>query len=199
MKKLFIATRNPHKLAEIRAIFNMPQLELVGTDDVPGLPEVEEDGETLSANATKKAAKMAAATGMWAMADDSGLEVDALGGAPGVRSARYAGNSASDTDNVARLLKELTDLPPAQRSARFQCVMAWLRHPDDPAPVICQGTWEGHIALAARGSNGFGYDPVFVVPGEGRTAAELEAGVKNRLSHRGLALRQMVACLHSHQ
>ncbi|MDP6530491.1 MAG: RdgB/HAM1 family non-canonical purine NTP pyrophosphatase [Arenicellales bacterium] len=196
--EIVLATDNAGKLGEISALLAGSGITFLaqGALDVP---TVEETGHTFIENAILKARNAATYAARPALADDSGLEVDALGGAPGVRSARYAGNSASDTDNVARLLKELTDLPMAQRSARFQCVMAWLRHPDDPAPVICQGTWEGHIALAARGSNGFGYDPVFVVPGEGRTAAELEAGVKNRLSHRGLALRQMVACLHSHQ
>ena len=130
-----------------------------------------------------------------ALADDSGLEVDALAGAPGVYSARYAGANASDHANVQKLLYDLKDVPAAERTARFQCVVVWLRHSADPTPLICQGTWEGKIAMAPSGTYGFGYDPVFYVPSEQCTAAEMTAIKKNRVSHRGQALAQLLRLL----
>jgi XTP/dITP diphosphohydrolase len=133
-------------------------------------------------------------TGLAALADDSGLEVDALDGAPGVQSARYAGGGG-DAANIAKLLDALKGLPAARRTARFRCVLALVRTADDPVPVIAEGAWEGAIATVPRGANGFGYDPVFLVPGRDRTAAELEPAVKNALSHRGQALARLVAAL----
>ncbi len=126
------------------------------------------------------------------MADDSGLEVDALQGSPGIYSARYAGADATDADNVAKLLNALQDLPRDQRRARFQCVMVYLRHEADPVPLICQGTWEGYIDFQPSGDNGFGYDPVFVVPERDCTAAQLPPEIKNQLSHRGQALHKLM-------
>ena len=159
------------------------------------VPEVEETGLTFVENAILKARNAARHTGRPAIADDSGLEVYALGGAPGVHSARYAGPGAGDAENVEKLLGALRDVPDADRGARFQCVMVYLRHGDDATPVIAQGTWEGVIARTPRGSNGFGYDPVFLVPSRGCTSAELPPAEKNRLSHRGQALRGLVASL----
>ena len=130
-----------------------------------------------------------------AIADDSGIEVDALNGAPGIYSARYAGEGASDEENLLKLLQALRDTPEEERSARFQCLMVYLRHAEDPTPIICQGTWEGRILFEPRGDNGFGYDPVFYVPTHDRSAAELDAETKNGLSHRGQALRKLLEAL----
>jgi XTP/dITP diphosphohydrolase len=182
---LLVATRNPHKMREIRAILRIPRLELVPAGDLPWLPEVEEDGATFEQNAVKKAATLARASGMWAMADDSGLEVPALGGEPGVRSARYAGEPADYAANNALLLARLRGA--ADRGARFRCVVA-LAGPDGRARVA-EGRCEGRIAGRARGRGGFGYDPLFVPDGFDRTFAQMKAAEKNRVSHRGRALR----------
>lgn len=162
-----------------------------------GVGPVEETGRTFADNALLKARHAAAATGLPALADDSGLEVDALGGAPGVSSARYAGPRASDADNVDRLLAELAGVPAARRTARFRCVLAFVRDAADPAPVLAEGAWEGSIAEAPRGLAGFGYDPVFEDPASGLTAAELAPAAKNERSHRGQALRALVRALRS--
>ena len=143
----------------------------------------------------KKARFAAKASGLPAIADDSGIEVDALQGEPGIYSARYAGDDASDQQNLEKLLQELSDVPEQQRTARFQCVMVYMSHENDPTPLICQGTWEGRILTAPQGENGFGYDPVFFVPEDNCSAAELSSDRKNQLSHRGKALRQLVAAL----
>jgi XTP/dITP diphosphohydrolase len=159
------------------------------------VPDAEETGLTFVENALLKARNAAAHTGLAAIADDSGIEVDALHGAPGIYSARYAGAGASDQANLEKLLAVLRDVPEAARTARFQCLLVYLRHADDPTPLICQGTWEGRILDAPRGENGFGYDPVFYVPTHDCTSAELPPEVKNALSHRGQALRKLVAAL----
>ncbi|MEI8242674.1 MAG: RdgB/HAM1 family non-canonical purine NTP pyrophosphatase [bacterium] len=187
--KLLVATRNRHKLQEIRAILDIPGLELVGAEDVPGLPEVEEDAPTFEGNAIKKARTLASAGACWTLADDSGLEVDVLGGAPGVRSARYAGLAADTTANNARLLREMTGV--VDRRARFRCVLA-LCAPDGRAWTV-EGRCEGRLLEAPRGLLGFGYDPLFVPDGQKKTFAELAPGIKNRLSHRGRALQRAVA------
>ena len=190
-RTVVLASGNPGKLREINQLLAdlgyrvVPQAEF-------GVPEVGETGATFVENAILKARNAARHTGFPAIADDSGLEVDALGGAPGVHSARYAGDGASDTANVDKLLTELRGVPESGRAARFQCAMVYLRSPDDSAPVIAQGTWEGRIAAAPHGSSGFGYDPVFVVAGRGCTSAELAPNEKNRLSHRGQALRMLI-------
>ena len=137
-------------------------------------------------------------TGKPAIADDSGIEVDALHGAPGIYSARYAGSGARDEQNLRKLLAELTGVPETERSARFQCLMVYLRHELDPTPLICQGTWEGRILFEARGTNGFGYDPIFFVPTHRCSSAELPPEIKNKLSHRGQALRALVTALERH-
>jgi XTP/dITP diphosphohydrolase len=160
-----------------------------------GVVDAEETGLTFVENAIIKARNAARHTGLAAIADDSGIEVDALNGAPGIYSARYAGAGASDRANLEKLLHELRDVAETGRSARFQCLMVYLRHADDPTPLICQGTWEGSILFEPRGENGFGYDPVFYVPTHDCSSAELDADVKNSLSHRGQALRKLVAAL----
>ena len=188
--KLLVATRNRHKLEEILQIFALPGLELLAADEVPGLPEeVVEDAETFEGNALKKARELCAASGLWTLADDSGLEVAALGNAPGVYSARYAGEPCSYPANNAKLLRELKGV--ADRRARFRCAIA-LCAPDGREWTV-EGRCAGHIIGEERGANGFGYDPLFVPDGYGQTFAELDGGVKNRISHRGIALAQAAA------
>lgn len=188
------ASGNPGKVREIGQMLADLELVVVPQSEL-GIASPPETAPTFVENALIKARYASRASGRAAIADDSGLEVDALGGAPGVHSARYAGAHADDAANVAKLLAALAAVPDAQRGARFRCVMVYLRHAEDPAPVIAQGTWEGRIGHEPRGRNGFGYDPVFVVPERGCTAAELAPAIKNRLSHRGQALRALVAAL----
>ncbi len=194
MQDIVLASSNPGKVREINQVLAglnvivRPQAEF-------NVIDAEETGLTFVENAILKARNAAQHTGLPAIADDSGLEVDALAGAPGIYSARYAGEGASDWKNLEKLLDALADVPEENRSARFQCLMVYMRHADDPTPLICQGSWEGRILTAARGSNGFGYDPVFYVPTHNCASAELAAKTKNSLSHRGQALRQLVAAL----
>ena len=184
--KLLIATRNKHKLEEIRQIFALPSLELVAADDVPGLPEdVVEDADTFEGNALKKARELCAASGLWTLADDSGLEVVALNNAPGVFSARYAGEPCSYPANNAKLLRELAGA--TDRRARFRCAVA-LCAPDGHSWTV-DGSCPGRIIDEPRGANGFGYDPLFVPDGYDKTFAELDSTVKNAISHRGHALQ----------
>jgi len=190
MLKIILATGNPGKLREFSAVFAGLELNLVAQSDF-NTPEAAETGLTFVENALLKARNAALHTGLPALADDSGLVVDALNGAPGLYSARYAGFEANDHANIAKLLHELHGVPTERRTARFVCILALLRHPVDPTPLICQGTWEGVILTEPRGVGGFGYDPVFFIPTEQRTAAELEPAAKNRLSHRGQALAQL--------
>ena len=186
--KLLVATRNKHKLEEIRQIFALPGLELLAADEVPGLPEdVVEDAETFEGNALKKARELCRASGFWTLADDSGLEVVALNNAPGVYSARYAGEPCSYPANNAQLMRALDGV--RDRRARFRCVIA-LCAPDGQEWTV-DGSCEGAILEGApRGANGFGYDPLFVPDGFTHTFAELDGSVKNRISHRGKALRR---------
>lgn len=158
-------------------------------------PDVAETGLSFVENAILKARQAADCSGLPAIADDSGLEVEVLGGAPGIYSARYAGVGAPDADNNAKLLEALAGVPPDQRQARFRCVMVFLRHALDPSPVIAEGDWPGLILEAPRGGGGFGYDPLFYLPEQGCTSAELPAAEKNRLSHRGQALRRLVSAI----
>ena len=181
-------------MREINQLLEGTGLVVVPQSDF-NVAEAEETGLTFVENAILKARNAARHTGLPAIADDSGIEVDALRGAPGIYSARYAGAGASDRANLDKLLADLHNVPEAERTARFQCLMVYLRHADDPTPMIFQGTWEGRILLAPRGENGFGYDPVFFVPTENCSSAELAPDVKNRLSHRGQALRQLVEAL----
>lgn len=194
MKQIVLATGNMGKVREINALLASHDMEVVPQSTF-AVSEAEETGLTFVENALIKARNAAVHTGLPAIADDSGLEVDALLGAPGIYSSRYAGVGASDRDNLEKLLAELADLPDERRTARFQCLMVYLRHAQDPTPLICQGTWEGRILFAPRGDNGFGYDPVFHVPTHGCSSAELPPEIKNRLSHRGQALRQLLAGL----
>lgn len=188
--KLLMATRNKGKVRELRQLLSGLDVELLSVDDAGDLPEVEEDGETFTANAIKKARTLAQASGLWALADDSGLEVDALGGAPGVHSARYAGEPCDFAANNRKLLKALEGVE--NRRARFRCVIA-LASPDGRVETV-EGACEGEIAPALRGEGGFGYDPLFCPQGHAETFAEMPAERKHTLSHRGEALRKAVAC-----
>lgn len=198
--QVLLATRNRGKVREFRQLVaDLTGLTLLTPDDVPDLPEVVEDGATFEANACKKALEIARASGMLALADDSGLEVDALGGRPGVHSARYAGDHASDADNNRKLVAELRalELPIERRTARYRVVLA-LAAPDGPleqVPHLEHGSCEGRIRLEPTGEGGFGYDPYFEVDGYGRTMAELAPDEKNRISHRGRAMAGMRAYL----
>lgn len=208
--RIALATRNPDKVREIQSIMSEIDVELVPADAFPGLPEVIEDGSTLEENALKKARAVREYTGLSALADDTGLEVDALGGAPGVYSSRYAGEGATYDDNNRKLLEAMTGVGPAERTARFRCVMALTLYrqdrpggPRDDAGVVqaddegrseafvTEGILEGRIAMDKRGTHGFGFDPVFEVARLGKTLAELEPAEKNRISHRYRALLEM--------
>jgi XTP/dITP diphosphohydrolase len=190
--KLVLATRNRHKLEELRTLFDLPGLELSSALDHPEIPDVEEDGKTFEENAIKKAITLARATRCWALADDSGLEVDALDGAPGVHSARYAGEPVSYPANNARLLRELHGV--TDRRARFRCVVA-LASPSGRARTV-DGRCEGRIIHETRGAQGFGYDPLFVPEGFEKTFAEMESSAKHAISHRGRALQKARAAWH---
>ena len=192
--RVVLATGNAGKLREMRAILAPWHVDVRPLEDFTR-DAAEESGLSFVENAILKARFASAAAGLPAIADDSGLEVDALGGAPGIRSARYAGPGADDAANNARLLHELAAVADEARTARYRCAMAYLRWPLDPAPLVCQASWAGRIARSPRGTGGFGYDPLFVVEGSARTAAEFEPEAKNRASHRGKALRALVAAL----
>ncbi|MDO9047055.1 MAG: RdgB/HAM1 family non-canonical purine NTP pyrophosphatase [Methylobacter sp.] len=192
INKIVLASGNPGKIREIQAILAdhpiVPQSAF-------NVVDVEETGATFVENAILKARNAALHCKLPAIADDSGLVVDALNGAPGVISARYAGVGASDLDNLDKLLRELEGVPDELRTARFICVMVFMEHANDPCPVIAQGVWEGRILDHTVGENGFGYDPVFWVPEQSCTSAELPAAVKNSLSHRGRALKTLTALI----
>jgi len=194
VKRAVLASANPGKLRELTALLAPYGLELVSQAAL-GIEPPPETGATFLDNALLKARHASAAARLPALADDSGIEVDALGGRPGVWSARFAHPGASDAANLARLLEELEGVPEPRRSARYRCVVVFVRTADDPAPLTGEGTWEGRIALEPRGSGGFGYDPAFVPAGERRTAAELAPEEKNKVSHRAQALRALVAAL----
>jgi XTP/dITP diphosphohydrolase len=195
-RRWVLATSNPGKAAELEALMADAALELtlVAQSEL-GITPPPETGLSFVENALLKARHAARATGLPAIADDSGLVVAALGGAPGVRSARFAGDDADDAANVAKLLEALRDVPPDSRGASFHCVLVALSHTEDPAPVIATGEWRGTIARSPIGDGGFGYDPVFFDSRLGKTAAELSAAAKNRWSHRGAALRRLVKSL----
>jgi len=193
--RVVLASSNPGKLRELAALLAPLSLTLIPQGAL-GIAAVPESGATFLANALLKARHAAQCAQLPALADDSGLEVDALGGRPGVRSARFAGEGASDDDNLRQLLAELRDVQP-QRQARYRCVIVLVRSAADEGPLIAHGSWEGHIGSAPRGRGGFGYDPVFVPLGERRSAAELDTSEKNSLSHRARALRALVAMLQS--
>ena len=189
--KVVLASSNPGKLAELSALLEPAGLRVV-SQDAFGIEPVEETALTFVENALIKARAACAATGLPALADDSGVVVNALEGAPGVHSARYAGGGASDADNVAKLLEALEGVAPPERGAAFVCAIVYLRHARDPCPIVCEGIWEGRILDAPRGAGGFGYDPVFFIETLGRSAAELSRAEKNAVSHRGQALAQLL-------
>ncbi len=191
IKQVVLATSNPGKLHELQTMLADRHIQVIPQGAL-GVDSIEEDGSSFRENALLKARHAASVTGLPAIADDSGLEVDALSGAPGVLSARYAGDGASDADNLKKLLHELRTVPAPQRTARFRCIVAFVQNANDPAPVICEGVWQGSILEAPRGHNGFGYDPVFLVPGTNKSSAELTPPEKNLISHRGQALCQLV-------
>ena len=192
--RLVLATGNAGKLREMREILGPWQVEVRSLAEFTA-SAADEAGLTFVENALLKARFAAQAAGLPAIADDSGLEVDALHGAPGIYSARYAGPGCDDAANNARLLRELEAVPDAGRGARYRCAMVYLRWPEDPAPVVAQAAWEGRIGRTPRGNGGFGYDPLFLVEDGVRSAAELAPADKNQRSHRGQALRALVAAL----
>jgi XTP/dITP diphosphohydrolase len=192
--RVILASNNTGKLREIGEMLTGLHLEVLLQSQF-AVPEVEETGLTYVENAILKARCAAEHTGSPAIGDDSGIEVDALDGKPGIYSARYAGEGASDEDNLWKLIEEVKQIPEGKRMARFVCLMVYLRHAYDPDPVIAQGIWEGIAITEPKGANGFGYDPMFYVPTHNCTSAELPAAVKNQLSHRGQALRKLFTLL----
>lgn len=194
MEKIVLATGNKKKVEELNALLENQNYQVVPQSEF-NVDSVPETGTTFVENAIIKARHAARVTGLPAIADDSGIEVDALLGRPGVYSARYAGEDASDQDNLDKLLEEMNGVPKILRSARYWCVLVYMRHADDPTPIICQASWEGQIATEPAGENGFGYDPIFFLPEKDCTAAELEPVVKNHMSHRGQALAKLAKAL----
>jgi XTP/dITP diphosphohydrolase len=190
-QKIVLATGNKGKLTELSQMLAPYQFKIVAQTEL-GVTDADETGLTFIENAIIKARHAALRTGLAAIADDSGLAVDVLGGAPGIYSARYAGEAATDSTNIDKLLLALKDVPPAQRCAQFHCVLVYMRHAEDPVPLVCHGVWHGAITHSRAGSAGFGYDPVFFVPTEGCTSAELTRERKQQLSHRGQALTQLL-------
>lgn len=193
-RRVVLATGNQGKVRELGALLADFEMEVVPQTEF-NVEEAEETGLTFVENAILKARSASAQTGLPAIADDSGLEVDYLEGAPGIYSARYAGVGGNDGRNNVKLLKALEGVPQEERTARFQCVVVYMRHENDPVPLIAQGSWAGRILEAPQGENGFGYDPVFFVPEKGCSSAELVPEVKNSMSHRGKALKQLVQLL----
>lgn len=189
MQRIVLASGNAGKLAEIRAFLHDPDIELVAQSEL-GIADAEETATTFVENALLKARHAARVSGLPALGDDSGICVDALGGAPGLHSARYSGVHGDAAANIAKLLDTLRGVPEAQRSAHFHCALVLLRHADDPAPLIAEGLWRGRILAAPRGTQGHGYDPVFLDPRHG-AAGEMDMALKNRISHRGLALARL--------
>lgn len=194
MKALVLASGNAGKLREFHQLLAPLEIAVLPQADF-GVGDVEESGLTFVENALLKAREASRVSGLPALADDSGLEVDALNGQPGIYSARYAGEPKSDARNNAKLLEAMARVPPRARAARYWCVLVLLRHAEDPVPLIVQRSWEGEVLSEPRGDGGFGYDPLFWLPDQGRTAAELSAEEKNRLSHRGRALQALVTAM----
>jgi XTP/dITP diphosphohydrolase len=190
MRKLVLATSNRGKLAELQPLLGDAGFALVTQGEL-GVEDAIEDGLTFVENALIKARHACRATGLPALGDDSGLVVDALDGAPGLYSARYAGEHGNAQANIAKLLQEMRDFSGDRRRAHFYCVLVALRHADDPQPLIVEGAWHGHVLETPRGDGGFGYDPVFLDPERGLSAAQIEPAVKNRISHRGIALAHL--------
>lgn len=191
MSKIVLASGNAGKVREINSLLQSHGFEVVSQNEF-NVPEVIEDGLTFVENAIKKARNACKHTGLPAIADDSGIEVDALHKAPGIYSARYAGEDADDAKNNSKLLEALRDLPEAERTARYQCVMVYMQSEDDPTPIITQGSLEGRILSSPLGNGGFGYDPLFWLEDKNCSAAQLSLQEKNRISHRGQALQALV-------
>ena len=195
-KQVVLATGNKGKVKELARMLSGLGIEVLPQSEF-AVSEVAETGSTFVENAIIKARHAAKQTGLPAIADDSGLAVDALGGAPGVYSARYSGEQATDQSNIIKLLDAMADVPKDKRQAKFLCVLVFMRHADDPTPIICQGEWAGEITSEQHGENGFGYDPVFWVEEQNCSSAQLLPEQKNELSHRGKALKQLLAQLHN--
>jgi XTP/dITP diphosphohydrolase len=189
--RVVLASSNKNKLRELSALLAPLGYDVV-TQNTLGIDTPPETGDTFAANALLKARHAAAASNLPALADDSGIEVDALNGRPGIYSARYAGEGASDEDNLLKMLAEMHGVPESKRTARYQCVIAFVSTAGDPNPILAKGTWEGTLISHPRGLGGFGYDPIFIPSGFDRTAAELDPEEKNSLSHRGQALRALI-------
>jgi len=194
MQRIVLASNNKGKVRELGQMLAELDMEVLPQSEF-NAGEVEETGLTFVENAILKARHAAKVSGLPAIADDSGLEVDALNGAPGIYSARFAGVNASDEANLQKLLFDLKNVPDEQRTARFQCLLVYMRHADDPTPIICQGTWNGLITREPQGESGFGYDPVFFVPTHNCTSAQLTPEEKNQLSHRGQALNKLLLAM----
>lgn len=194
-QRIVLASNNAGKLCEFNRILADQAVEVVPQAEF-GFAEAEETGLSFVENAILKARNASHHTGLPAIADDSGIEVDALNGAPGIYSARFAGVGATDQQNLEKLLLDIECVLDLERTARFQCLLVYLRHANDPTPQIFQGTWEGSILRQPQGENGFGYDPIFLVPGYQCSSAELEPEVKNKISHRGQAMQKLLAQLH---
>lgn len=194
MKKIVLATGNAGKVREFAQLLAEFDAEIIPQTQL-NVSNVPETGLTFVENALIKARHAAEITGLPAIADDSGIEVDALKGAPGIYSARFAGENATDVDNNQLLLQQLQAIPEAERTARYHCVIVYLRHALDPTPLICHGIWEGRVLTAPQGENGFGYDPLFLIPEQQCTAAQMPPDLKNKLSHRGQAMRELQAAL----
>ncbi len=194
MRQIVLASNNTGKLKEFQALLDGLGLDVKPQSDF-AIEPAEETGLTFVENAIIKARHAAGHSGLPALADDSGIEVDALQGAPGIYSARFAGINATDADNNAKLLDALKDIPEHKRTARYQCVLVFMRHEKDPTPIICQAAWEGRILTSAQGSGGFGYDPLFWVPELNCTSAQIPKAQKNAISHRGSAIAQLLGLL----
>jgi len=194
MQKVVLATGNAGKVRELASLLHDFGLDVVAQTEL-GVDSAEETGLTFIENAILKARHAAQITGLPAIADDSGLAVDFLGGAPGIYSARYSGVDATDQQNLEKLLVALNDVPDEQRTAQFHCVLVYMRHAEDPTPLVCHGSWAGEITFAQAGEGGFGYDPIFYVPELSKTAAELSREEKSAVSHRGQALKLLFAAM----
>jgi len=194
VSKVVLASGNPGKLKEFQQLLSDSGINVIPQSEF-AIPDADETGLSFVENAILKARHASELSGLPAIADDSGLEVDALNGAPGIYSARFSGANATDEKNNQRLLTLLADVPEQERTARFQCLLVYMRHAADPTPIICQGTWDGRIGFEKKGDNGFGYDPLFFVPEQNCHSAELSKDQKNQLSHRGKALKLLVDTL----
>jgi XTP/dITP diphosphohydrolase len=194
--QIVLASSNPGKIAEIRLLAKELPIEWISQSDF-NIPDAEETGKTFIENAILKARHASKLSGLPALADDSGLVIDALDGAPGIYSARYAGINATSEERNQKILNEMRDVKEADRTASYHCVLALVEHENDPVPLICHGVWEGSILFEPRGNNGFGYDPIFYVPTHNCSAAQLSTAEKNRVSHRGQVMEQLIEVFES--